>query len=36
LAPWEGNVTRCGGVVTSARGETTPGRGKEGDDANLD
>jgi hypothetical protein len=26
-------VTRRGGVVTSARGEVTPGRGKGGDDA---
>jgi hypothetical protein len=25
-------VTRCGSVMTSARGEATPGRGKGGDD----
>jgi hypothetical protein len=31
LAPWEGSVTRHSDVVTSARGEPTPGRGKEGD-----
>jgi hypothetical protein len=31
LAPWEGSVTRCDSVMTSARGEMTPGRGKGGD-----
>jgi hypothetical protein len=34
LAPWEESVTRHNGVVTSAWGETAPGRGKRGDDTN--
>jgi hypothetical protein len=33
LAPWERSVTRRDGVVTSAGGETTPGRGKGGNNA---
>jgi hypothetical protein len=32
LAPWEVSVTRRGNVVTSIRGEMTPGRGKGADD----
>jgi hypothetical protein len=33
LAPWEGSVTQCVGVVMSVGGETTPVRGNGGDDA---
>jgi hypothetical protein len=32
LTLWEGSVTRCGGVVTSTRGEAALERGKRGDD----
>jgi hypothetical protein len=40
LSPWEGSVTRCSDVMTSVRGEVTPGREKGWDnvswaDANL-
>jgi hypothetical protein len=30
LAPWEGSVTRRGGVATSTGGEVASGRGKGG------
>jgi hypothetical protein len=33
LAPWEGSVTRRGGVTTSVGGEAATGRRKEGDNA---
>jgi hypothetical protein len=32
LVAWEGSVTRCSGMVTSARGEAALGKGKEGGD----
>jgi hypothetical protein len=32
LVQWEGRVTRCGVVATSARGDATPRRGKGVDD----
>jgi hypothetical protein len=32
LAQWEGSVTRCDSVTTSAGGEAASGRGKGGDD----
>jgi hypothetical protein len=28
LAPWEGSVTQCSGMVTSTGGEVASGRGK--------
>jgi hypothetical protein len=33
VAPWEGSMTRLGGVCTWVRGEVAPGRGMGGDDA---
>jgi hypothetical protein len=33
LALWEGSMTWCGGVATSAKGEVAPRREKGGDDA---
>jgi hypothetical protein len=30
MAKWEESVTRCGGVMMSARGEVIPGRGMGG------
>jgi hypothetical protein len=35
LTPWEGTVTRRGGVVTSTRGEVAPRREKRGYDVNC-
>jgi hypothetical protein len=32
LAPWEGSMARYNGVTMLAGGETTPRRGKRGDD----
>jgi hypothetical protein len=29
FGPWKESVTRCGGVVTSSGGDTTPGRARE-------
>jgi hypothetical protein len=33
VAPWEGSMTRLGGVCTWVRGEVALGRGMGGDDA---